>query len=231
MFVCWWLFIVKSEFPDNKVMNERDFISFERDRASVFNVFTALLCQPEEDLLRNNQVFDTVGLALSNVNPACSEIVGRMQEAAKQSSAQELLIEYTRLFIGPFKTLVPPYSSLYFGSDTLMSDETVWVVDFYRKAGLKFDQETKEVPDHIAIETEFMYWLIHNEIRAMESGERDGAFSLWENQREFFGKHYRKWTPEFCRKVATETNNEYFRLLSECFGKFITDVGIPAFPD
>jgi TorA maturation chaperone TorD len=212
-------------------MDKKNFISTEHARASVFNVFTALLCQPEEDLIRNDQVFDTLKLALNNVSPACSEIVGRMQEAVKQSTAQELLIEYTRLFIGPFKTLVPPYSSLYFGSETLMSDETVWVVNFYRRAGLKFDQETKEVPDHIAIETEFMYWLIHNEIKALDSGDRDKALSLWENQREFFAKHYGKWAPEFCTKIATETNNEYFKLLSECFGKFITDVEIPAFPD
>ena len=225
------MIVVKIEFPDKAVMNKKDFIFSEHARASVFNLFTALLCQPEEDLIQNDQVFDTLKLALDNVNPDCSEIVGRMQEAVKQSTAQELLIEYTRLFIGPFKTLVPPYSSLYFGSETLMSDETVWVVDFYRRAGLKFDQETKEVPDHIAIETEFMYWLIHNEIKALDSGDRDRAFSLWENQQEFFAKHYKKWVCEFCAKVATETNNEYFKLLSECFNKFLTDVEIPAFPD
>jgi len=212
-------------------MGKKDFIFSEHARASVFNVFTALLCQPEEDLIQNGQVFDTLRLALDNVDPDCSEIVGRMLEAIKQSTAQELLIEYTRLFVGPFKMLVPPYSSLYFGSETLMSDETVWVIDFYRKAGLKFDQETKEVPDHIAIETEFMYWLIHNEIKALDSGDRDRAFSLWEKQQEFFAKHYKKWTLEFCTKIATETNNEYFKLLSECFGKFIADVEIPAFPD
>ncbi len=212
-------------------MDKRDFISSEQARASAFNVFTALLCQPEQDLIQNNEVFSTLELAMGNLIPESSEIVGRLQEAAKQSTAQELLIEYTRLFIGPFKTLVPPYSSLYFGSDTLMSDETVRVVDFYRKAGLKFDQETKEVPDHIAIETEFLYWLIHNEMKALDSGNRDRALSLWENQREFFSKHYKKWVPEFCTRVATETNNEYFKLLSECLGKFIADVDIPAFPD
>lgn len=212
-------------------MNEKNFIFSEHARASVFNVFTALLCQPEEDLIQNNEVFDTLKLALNNVNSACSEIAGRMQEAAKKNTAQELLVEHTRLFIGPFKTLVHPYSSLYFGSGTLMSDETVWVVDFYRKAGLKFEQETNEAPDHVAIETEFMYWLIHNEIKALDSQDREQAFSLWEKQKEFFAGHYRKWVPEFCAKVATETNNEYFKLLSECFGRFITEVEIPPFPD
>lgn len=212
-------------------MDKKEFIFCEHARAGVFNVFTALFCQPEEELIHNSELFGTLELALNNVDPACSELVVRMQEAVKKSTAKDLLVEYTRLFIGPFKTLVSPYSSLYFGSETLMSDETVWVIDFYRKAGLKFDQETKEVPDHIAIETEFMYWLIHNEIKGLDSGDRDRAMSLWEKQQEFFAKHYTKWVPEFCAKVASETNNRYFRLLSECFSKFITDVQIPVFPN
>lgn len=211
-------------------MDEKDFISSEQARASVFNIFTALLCQPEEDLVRNDQVFNTLKLAMNSLHPVCSELVGRIQEAMKDSSTQELLVEYARLFIGPFETLVPPYSSLYFGSDTLMSDETVWVVDFYQKAGLKFEKETKDVPDHVAIETEFMYWLIFNELKALNSNDRERALSLWENQREFFGKHYRQWVPNFCSRVSKDTNNEYFRLLSECLSTFITEVEIPAFP-
>jgi TorA maturation chaperone TorD len=112
-----------------------------------------------------------------------------------------------------------------------MSDETVWVLDFYRKAGLKFSENIRDVPDHIAIETEFMYWLVHNEISALDSGDRNKSFALWERQKEFFEKHYRKWTPGFCSRVGIETNKEYFKLLSECFKRFITDVDIPAFPD
>jgi acyl-homoserine lactone acylase PvdQ len=72
--------------------------------------------------------------------------------------------------IDPFKTLVPPYSSLYFGNDTLMSDEAVRVINFYKK-----------------------------------------------------------WAPEFSSKIATETNKEYFKVLSECLNNFINNVKIPAF--
>jgi len=212
-------------------MNEKDFIFKEHARAGTFNVFTALLCQPEEDLIKSDEVFDTLESALNIVNPDCSKIVSRMKKAAKQNTAQELLIEYTRLFIGPFKTPVPPYSALYLGSDTLMSDETVWVIDFYKKSGLKPDKQIKDVPDHIAVETEFLYCLIHNEINELDTGNGDKSFSLWENQQEFFDKHYKKWVPEFCAKVANETNNEYFKVLSECLNTFINNVEIPAFPN
>ena len=74
-------------------MNKKDFIFFEHARTGIFNIFTALLCQPEKDLVENDEIFDTLRLALDVVNSECSKIVGRMQKAVKQNTAQELLIE------------------------------------------------------------------------------------------------------------------------------------------
>ena len=212
-------------------MDTNDFVNVEQARAVVFNRFTALLCQPEDDLLKRHDIFDTLKQAFSITEPDCSVYVEQMQEAVKQSTAQELLIEYTKLFIGPFKTLVSPYSSLYFGSETLMSDETVWVMDCYKKSGLQFDHALNDVPDHVAVETEFMYYLIHKEIAELDAGKPDESLALWENQQEFFNRHYKKWLPQFCTKLATETGSEYYKALSECMNRFITQVEIPAFPN
>jgi len=213
-----------------EMMDTKDFVNVEQARAVVFNRLTALLCQPEEDLLSSHDIFDTLKQAFSITEPNCSAYVDQMQEAVKGSTAQELLIEYTKLFIGPFKTLVPPYSSLYFGSESLMSDETVWVMDCYKKSGLEFDHKLNDVPDHVAVETEFMYYLIHNETSALDAGKRDESLALWENQQEFFNQHYKKWLPQFCAKLATEAGSEYYKALSECMNSFITQVEIPAFP-
>jgi TorA maturation chaperone TorD len=108
VFGFWRLIVVMSKFPDKVVLDERDFLSSEQARASVFNVFTALLCQPEEDLARNDEILNTLQLAMNSLCPVCSELVGQMREAMKKSTVQELLVEYTRLFIGPFKTPVLP---------------------------------------------------------------------------------------------------------------------------
>ncbi|MCP4452750.1 MAG: molecular chaperone TorD family protein, partial [Planctomycetes bacterium] len=156
--------------------------------------------------------------------------VERMQESLKQYTAQDLLVEYTKLFVGPFKTLAPPYSSLYFGGTELMNDETVWVMSCYKKAGLEFNRELNDVPDHVAVETEFMYYLIHHEIKALNGGNRESALTFWESQKEFFDRHYKKWVPQFCAKVATSTGNEHYKALSECLTTLVNCVEIPAFP-
>ncbi len=212
-------------------MDTREFIFFEHARATAFNMFTALLCQPEDCLMANNGLFESLRSALEIAYPEGIAHVERMEGALRQNTAQKLLIEYTRLFIGPFKAPVPPYSSLYLGTDTLMSDATVWVMNCYKKSGREFDQNIKDVPDHVAVETEFMYYLIHSEMSKLDAGKRDECLSLWEDQHVFFDRHYKKWVPHFCAKVAIETSSEYYKAISECLNSFIENVDIPAFPN
>ena len=220
----------KEQQDELNTASEQEFIYIEHARAVIFNGLTALLCQPEQGLMENTDLFDSLKLAFNIVHPDGVSQVERMQESLKHTSAQDLLVEYTKLFIGPFKTLAPPYSSLYFGSTELMNDETVWVMSCYKKAGLEFNRELNDVPDHVAVETEFMYYLIHHEIKALDAGNRESALAFWENQKEFFDRHYEKWVPQFCAKVAAETENEYYTTLSKCLNSFVSGVEIPAFP-
>ena len=209
---------------------EQEFIYIEHARAVIFNRLTALLCQPEQGLIENTDIFDSLKLAFEIVHPDGVTLVEQMQEKLQHYPAQDLLVEYTKLFIGPFKTLAPPYSSLYLGSTELMNDETVWVMSCYKKAELEFNRELNDVPDHVAVETEFMYYLVHHEIKALDAGNRESALTFWKNQKEFFDRHYKKWVPQFCARIATSTGNEYYKTLSECLNRFVDCVEIPAFP-
>lgn len=213
-------------------MNAIDFISAEKAKATSFNLLTALLCQPTEELISNPKILETLKSSFEVVCPDCVKNVEQMQLEIKKYSQLNLLVEYTRLFIGPFGTLVPPYSSLYFGSNkSLMSGETVWVINFYESVGLSFDLETvKDAPDHVAVETEFMYYLIFSEIKELEAGNLDQAQQLWNSQREFFLKHYKQWLPKFCKKIMEHTTNDYYKALATCIAKFVATVAISEFP-
>ncbi len=220
----------KKRQDESNTAAEQEFITIEHARAAIFNGLTALLCQPEQGLIENTDIFDALKLAFDIVHPDGVSQVERMQKSLKRVNAQDLLVEYTKLFMGPFKTLAPPYSSLYFGSTELMNEETVWVMSCYKKAGLEFNRELNDVPDHVAVETEFMYYLIHHEIKALDGGNRELALTFWENQREFFVQHHKKWVPQFCGKIATSTEIEYYKILSECLTTLVDCVEIPAFP-
>lgn len=181
-------------------------------------------------MILNTEIFNLLKDAFDIINAGCIKNVDQMQETLIKYNTQELLVEYARLFIGPFKMLAPPYSSLYFGSETLMSDETIWVLNFYRKLGLEFDDKIKNLPDHIAVETEFMYYLVFNEIKELEADNKKKSYVYYQSQTDFLNHHYKKWVPKFCMKVSNETNNEYYKALSACLNSFVCNVAVPDFP-
>lgn len=211
-------------------MFNKEFIMMEEARATAFNIFTALLCQPDDDIPIDPELFSTLILAFEIINPEIVTQIQQLQEIKSKFTQNELLIDYSKLFLGPFTVLAPPYSSIYFGRKQLMSDESMWVVDFYRKANLEFDQNLKDLPDHVAVETEFMYYLIFNEVKEFHENNIEKSKVFWEYQSTFFNEHYNKWVPKFCEQILRQSKNEYYKTLAECFKKFIELTVIPEFP-
>ena len=212
------------------MMLTEDFIRFEREKAKAYNIFTALLCQPTEELITDHTIFFELCSSLEIICPQCTEIAREMGNHVKKYSQKELLVEYTRLFIGPFKLLAPPYSCIYFGVKDLMSDETLWVINFYEKVGLAFDNSLKDSPDHIAIETEFLYYLVYNGIKEFEEGKLDNAFKFWDGHSEFFSSHYKVWVPKFAEKIIDNSNNDFYKSLAASLTNFVSTMIAPQFP-
>ncbi|MBI2968287.1 MAG: molecular chaperone TorD family protein [Bacteroidetes bacterium] len=212
-------------------MNEKTYIRIEQARGAVFNIFTALLCQPEDSIIRSGKIFEKLAGAFSLLKYEGNDSISKLKEECKKQSDTELLVEYSRLFIGPFKLIAPPYSSLYFGSEYLMSDETMKVVEFYRHAGLDFNSDKiPDMPDHVAVECEFIYFLIFNGIKAFLKGNRKKALFSRRHQETFIQKHFIKWVPSFCGKVIEGTKNEYYKALAQCIKGFIECDAVPEFP-
>ncbi len=196
-------------------------IEVEANRAEIFNIFSALFCQPEEEFITNSGIYNALESYFSEINPECNVQINILKECIKKYNHQDLLIEYARLFIGPFKIEVPPYSSLYFDQKILMSDITIWVIEFYKSAGLNFDRSTKDLPDHIAVETEFIYYVLINSLRKLKDGELEKAKRYNYLYKYFFENHYKKWVPKFCDEIVAKSNNEFYKALASCYGLFI----------
>lgn len=204
-------------------------IEFDKETANTFNLLTALLCRPSVDLNMNNIFFQKLEKSIKVVCPACITEFEKMKESSIKFTELKLLVEYTRLFIGPFKILAQPYSCFYFGGKTLLSDETLWVINYYEKMGLKFDDSIKDAPDHVAVETEFIYYLIFNKINKLENGNSTEAAFYYEGLNDFYSNHYKIWVPQFCQNIINNTNNDFYRHFAEFFKSFIESYTIPTF--
>ena len=133
-----------------------------------------------------------------------------------------LAVDFSRLFVGPFKLLAPPYGSVYLeNSRTIMSGSTIDVRNSYQQEGLRID--LKEAPDHIAIELEFMYFLIFRPAQAIKNSDSQSAGRYLKKQASFLEAHLGRWISEFTDKVVANSQTLFYRKLAQATRLFIQD--------
>jgi TorA maturation chaperone TorD len=147
-----------------------------------------------------------------------------MEKSMQTYSEEELSVEYARLFLGPFETQAPPYGSLYLnGERKVMGDSTMEVIRFYEEAGLSRDKDFMDLPDHIAVELEFMSYLIYKEAEALEKSDFAAALDMIKKQKSFLDQFLGRWIMEFCEKIKASTDNGFYLALAGCASLFVTN--------
>ena len=145
-----------------------------------------------------------------------------MGQAILNYNNEDLLIDYAKLFVGPYELKAAPYGSIYLDEGRkIMGDSTIEVIKIYKDEGLSIDENFKELPDHIAVELEFMYYLIFKEVEALEKSETDKALNFIKTQELFLDKFLKKWVGPFCDKIKQGTDNEFYSSLADCLSVFI----------
>lgn len=111
--------------------------------------------------------------------------------------------EYQRIFGFLLSKDCPPYESEYCPQtfSIYRSQRMGDVAGFYQAFGLEPGREVPERHDHIALEMEFMAWLIGKERHARRrrvAEAREQAGICRDAQVKFFGEHLAWWVPAFC---------------------------------
>ncbi|MBI4612381.1 MAG: molecular chaperone TorD family protein [Planctomycetes bacterium] len=133
-------------------------------------------------------------------------------------TAERLAVEYTRLFIGPGDH-APLFASVH--SDRvgdkgrLWGDSTVEVKKFIESTGLMFKPGRGSVPDHLAIELEFMARLVEAEEEATREGNEDAVRKIASAQQRFLSEYLLSWFPSFARKVAESKPHPFYASLTK----------------
>jgi len=139
-----------------------------------------------------------------------------------QDGEGDLEVQYNRLFVGPGAPRVYPYESLYRDSTGLvMGPSAGEALQAYRRNGLAINTAFKDLPDHIAVELEFMARLCCEEARAESAGRADLALRLKQEQRSFLNAHLASWLPAMCEKVIRETTSTMYRGFAEIAATFV----------
>lgn len=194
-------------------MEIENLIHCETARRDVYKGFVACYHLPDKDLAnRLGNMEYQLGLLESR---ALSYVVLMRSEIQKPGCLKKLQVDFSRLFIGPYSLLAPPYGSVYLeGERKVMGDSTMDVIARYESAGLAVSDSFKDVPDHIAAELEFMYYLVFKYTEAIQSDAFDVACENLNYQRKFLRDHLGSWISEFSQTLLSHAATDFYRHLA-----------------
>nr|WP_272977230.1 molecular chaperone TorD family protein [Pelovirga terrestris] len=173
-------------------------------------------------MLLEEGLFAQLREALELCHPDSASLADAMATSLRDAPQQDLLIDYAKLFVGPDVLLAHPYGSVYLdGPKVLMGDSTMDVIARYQDADFAVSPELKEVPDHIAIELEFLYLLCFNAALAQTEERTDDQQHWNQHRQQFIADHLGRWIDEFCGRLSNNTQCDYYRHLADLTQRFI----------
>ena len=182
--------------------------------------------EPQRELAEDlvNERFQLQELTALAINDDLSNGFRLLKEYMERSKGREvdalhedLLEEYTLLFIGPFKLPVQPYEA-WWVSGKLMGKPLVKLKNDYRKAGIVKSQEFVEPEDHIAFELKFMHYLCEE---ALSADTQERVKECLKLQREFLDKHILKWMPNYCDALYEYKLSAFFKGIAKITKGFV----------
>ncbi|MEW6673512.1 MAG: molecular chaperone TorD family protein [Thermodesulfobacteriota bacterium] len=203
-------------------MRFEDFFIRESARCNAYMGLADCYYLPDEGLTRRlktleNHVGRLGSEALSHVLLMRSKV-----QAGKELEA--LKVEFAKLFVGPYKLLAPPYGSVYLeGGRKVMGNSTMNVKEHYRNAGLDIADNFMDAPDHIAVELEFMHFLVFKEVDSIQKKDPEKAIERLYNQKLFLETHLGAWVPDFCGEVERQAKDDFYHHLAVATRLFIAE--------
>lgn len=187
-------------------------INGAKARANLYSLFSRVYLRevdkPFLDLLRGNDVAETLK---ESGFKFYDELISKKEE----EFLEELAVEYASLFlISPGKNL-SPYESVQVGKEAQLGGEAASkALFFYKKAGFSFPEEPPLLPDHFAVELEFMGLLCDREAAAIDGNDKEKIESQRLLQKEFAMSHLGRWYRQFLGKIEAATEHLFYKEFS-----------------
>jgi TorA maturation chaperone TorD len=190
-------------------------------REDAYRLLAACFYPPTSALLEENCCASLVA-QLEGEAPNAAKYAADAAFAAGNSSVDALAVEHARLFIGPFQLVAPPYGSIYLDeAKTVMGDSTARVGAFYHNCGLQLADGFHELPDHFAVELEFMSFLAFRQREAEVLGDMNEVTRIMSLQKEFLDRYLIPWLEPFTSAIITDGEAPFYQAIARCTAAFI----------
>ena len=139
------------------------------------------------------------------------------QQLCETAGHRELQSEYIRLFdVGTPRPPCPLYGGEYKKGRKGTMEE---LIRFYNYFGLHPSPRSRDMPDHITIELEFMHFVIFREVAALHH-QRDRA-SYLRAERDFLERHLCAWVPRLAERLRRQQPPAFYGALTRLAEAFL----------
>ncbi|MCB2218739.1 MAG: molecular chaperone TorD family protein [Desulfobulbaceae bacterium] len=137
-------------------------------------------------------------------------------------AAEALATEYAVLFLLGFGKSVSLYESVYVSPKALIMQESRdQVLALYKKEGLARTPNLDVPEDHLAIELDFMGYLVGQANQALENYNRQLAKDYLNMADGFLSQHLLKWVPRLCQDLEQMANSDFYKGIAKITGELL----------
>jgi TorA maturation chaperone TorD len=174
-------------------------------------------------------LFDSILAAASAIHPDLAECARKLGKEFFAQDMETLLVDHTALFVGPSQPKAMPYGSFWQTEDQSTRHEAMMAVtDIYEHGGFELSEDVRDLPDHIAVELEFLYALIFAQNQAQLSGNETDLSAANALHRRFLDEHVGAWFNAFSAAVNSGAETAFYRELVDLTGRFVRmEAGLP----
>jgi TorA maturation chaperone TorD len=184
------------------------------------------LAQQACDLLRDEAVTQDVTLGFGELPPRELDLQTVLEELDRLGERN--ISEYDRVFGLVIAKECPPYETEYDPANETFqrSQQLADIAGFYRAFGIEPSSAMPERPDHIALELEFMAFLIMKKRLALAGAEDDTHGIEWamictEAARKFFTAHLSWWVPAFAMGLRRKAGSGFYAALARVVAAWV----------
>lgn len=190
-------------------------------REDLCRFLAACFYEPAHEFAQE-RLFDSMSEAAQRIDPDLAARARALGEAFAAQNLSTLLLDYSRLFLGPVRPLAQPYGSVWLSGRTgLMQDSTMALLALYEQGGFAIDDDFCDLPDHVAVELEFLYLLIFTRNQALKAANTQDQSAGELLQKQFLAEHLGAWIGPFAAAVKAGAETAFYRELAEFAERFV----------
>lgn len=186
-------------------------------RADFCRFLAACYYEPDPSFVEEG-LFDSMAGVASHVDGVLEEASVRLARLSRRTAPEDLLVDYTRLFLGPVDAPARPYGCVWLGTgSTLMQDSTQAVLSALRGGRLRPLRGTSATsrttsPPSSSSSTSCCI---------ARTGALPGAGEARRLKARFLDEHLGRWADPFTEAVETHARTRFYRELAVLTRRFI----------